>query len=51
MHRFRVTLIGKVVTFIADCCVNLGGVYQFYSGDTVVEEFESNRVLSVKQIQ
>jgi hypothetical protein len=50
MHRYRVTLIGKVESFYADCYVQLGGVYQFYHGDTVVREFECNRVVRVIQI-
>ena len=49
MHEYEVKLRNGTAYVYADCFVELGGVYQFYKGDAVVEEYDSSRVVEVKE--
>lgn len=49
MKEYEVTLTNGTAWVYADTYVRLGGLYQFYVGDTVAHEFDDHLVVSVKE--
>ncbi len=50
MNEYEVTLTSGTVYVYADLFVRLGGLFQFYQGDRVVQEFEDGKVIDVKEV-
>ncbi len=50
MNEYEVTLTSGTAYVYADLFVRLGGLFQFYQGDRVVQEFEDGKVIDVKEV-